>query len=297
MAATVAAAATLTLAPAALAEPAPVTGVELGTPVQKSVAVNARFDFTEAYTVGLPQLKKLRGEMWDQNVPFNKTTLRAAAAAHGLTTKEAYVNAVQIDPDLTRIAVQRAAEQPVNGVGHYRVAEGVNDWNTATIDGRRSLGENAAAGVDMAHAIYNSWGYGELAALKELKGEWGSTAGGNSDGHLHTLLNPENRYYGFGYVNVYPGGAYRDFVVAEVSHEALGGAALPEGTQNVNLYRPAKPGETPTGIQEYKERPRRDQQGANSGSSADVKSIIGIITAVISLLTVAYSFAHQMGWV
>ena len=117
MAATVAAAATLTLAPAALAETAPVTGVELGTSVQKSVAVNARFDFTEAYTVGLPQLKKLRGEMWDQNVPFNKTTLRAAAAAHGLTTKEAYVNAVQIDPDLTRIAVQRAAEQPVNGVG------------------------------------------------------------------------------------------------------------------------------------------------------------------------------------
>lgn len=294
----------LTLVPlqTANAEPAPVTGVELGTTLAGSVAVNSRFDFNDAYTIGLPQLKKLRGEMWDKNVPFNGVSIRQAAADAGLPTKDAYVNAVKIDPNLTRIAVQRAAEQHAvpdiyQQLSHDRVVSG--DLWGATIDGKQTWGENLSTG-NLASAISNGWGHGELSALERLNGNRGSI-GGQSNGHLHTLLDPANRYFGFAHVTVYNGGQYYEFASAEVSKSPLGGAALPAGRQEVNLYRPARSGETPTGEQPFraptKPVPSNPGTGLNvgggSGSSADVQTIIGIIAAVVSLLGVLAGIAQQ----
>ncbi|GAA0205595.1 CAP domain-containing protein [Corynebacterium riegelii] len=269
------------------AEPAPVTGVELGTTIDGAVAVNSRFDFTEAYTIGLPQLKKLRGEMWDINPPFNGVSLREAAFAAGLRTKEQYVNAVNIDANLTRIAVQRAAEQYATGgywgeLSHDRVRP--NDTWTATIDGKQSWAEILAAGK-MADAISQGWGYGELDALKRANGK-----SNPRNGHLHTLLNPKFHYYGFGTVNVYEGRQFYDFSAGQASEHTLGGAALPEGKQALNLYRPARDGEKPTGIQEYKEPPTGPLGG---GSSSDARTIIGIIVSIVSLLSVLAGFAQQ----
>lgn len=273
------------------AEPAPVTGVELGTTLAGSVAVNSRFDFTDAYTIGLPELKKLRGEMWDINPPFDGVPLRQAAAAAGLTTRDAYVNAVAIDANLTRIAVQRAAEQPLGGLTHDRAVR-------ATIDGRTASGEVLSGGRDMKGAISKGWGHGELAALRATNGHWS-----DKNGHLHILLNPKNRYYGFGHVNVYAGGKFYDYSAGVSSRSALGGTAVPKGKQSLNLYRPAAAGERPTGLVDYKEPPARPGTpswgtdggtvGDGQSSASDVQTIIGIIAAVVSLLSVLAGLAQQ----
>lgn len=301
LAATVVTATALTLVPqqAANAEPAPVTGVELGTTVSNSVAVNARFDFNDAYSIGLPELKKLRGEMWDKNVPFDGTSIRKAAAAVGLPTKNDYVNAVSIDPILTRIAVQRAAEQhavsdPYKRLSHDRVAAG--DTFTASVDGKRSWGENLVSG-NLANAISYSWGHNELPVLQQTNGYYG-WVGQKTNGHLHMLLAPKNRYFGFAHVNVYAGGRYYDFSSAQVSETPLGGAALPAGKQELNLYRPARSGETPTGEQPFsapaKPSPGNTGNANTSGSSAsDVQTIISIISAVITLISVLTGLAQQ----
>ena len=292
----------LTLVPqqAANAEPAPVTGVELGTSIANSVAVNARFDFNDAYSIGLPELKKLRGEMWDKNVPFDGVSIRQAAADAGLRTKNDYVNAVSIDPNLTRIAVQRAAEQRAvpdiyQQLSHDRVVSG--DLWGATIDGKQTWGENLSTG-DLASAISDGWGHGELSVLERRNGYRGSI-GGQTNGHLHTLLNPANRYFGFGHVTVYNGGRYYEFSSAEVSRTPLGGAALQAGKQEVNLYRPARVGETPSGEQQFRApaKPNLGDTGNagtdTSGSSSDVRTILSIITAVITLISVLAGVAQQ----
>lgn len=285
----------LTLVPqqAANAEPAPVTGVELGTTVSNSVAVNARFDFNDAEAIGLPALRKLRAQMWDINPPYvpygskeTGTRLQDVARKHGLSTKEAYVNALQIDPDLTRIAVQRAAEQPVGSLTHDRAVP-------AVVNGKRTGGEVLALGRNLRDAILQGWGYGELSALQSANGVWNFR-----NGHLHNLLNPADKSYGFGHVNVYADGKFYDYTAGISSSKPASGAALPAGKQELNLYRPARSGETPTGEQPFsapaKPSPGNTGNANTSGSSAsDVQTIISIISAVITLISVLTGLAQQ----
>ena len=284
----------LTLVPlqAANAEPAPVTGVELGTSLSNAVAVNARFDFSDAETVGLPALRRLRAEMWDINpayVPYGSeetgTRLQDIARKNGLTTKDAYVNAFQIDPDLTRIAVQRAAEQPLGSLTHDRAVP-------AAINGKSASGEALALGRNLEGAILQAWGHGELRALQSAGGEWNL-----SNGHLHYLLNPANRSFGFGHVSVYANGSFYEYTAGISASAAASGASLPAGKQELNLYRPARSGETPTGEQPFR-APAKPNLGNTvgtgvSGSSADVKTIISIISAVITLISVLAGVAQQ----
>ena len=105
IAATTAAATALMLAPFAAADPAPVTGVELNQPADQVIAVEAKFNLTSDQQIAMRELRKLRGDMWDRNVPFNGTTLRQAAAKHGLTSRDAYVNAAQYDAGAPEVRV------------------------------------------------------------------------------------------------------------------------------------------------------------------------------------------------
>ena len=43
--------------------------------------------------------------------------------------------------------------------------------------------------------IIDQWGKGEEKALRASSGQWTQ-----QNGHVHTLINPELRYFGFGYV-------------------------------------------------------------------------------------------------
>lgn len=289
----------LSLSPAvASAEPAPLTGVELNTTAANSVAVDATFDYGAAREDGLPALKKLRGEMWDINPYFNyssqagSTHLQDIARQYGLNTKEEYVNAVAIDNALTRIAVQRAVEASTK-FDHKR-PDGTSA-DTATFNGRSHFSENLGAGTALSEAVYRLWGYGELDGLNN-KG--GSFYGG---GHLHMLLDPRYRYFGFGEVTV-PGTEYGTYTVAKASPDAFGGSALESGKQREWLYRPAGPGENPTGVKQGTPGPVKKVPGDSAGistglggSSGDINSIIGIVFGILSLLGVVASIARQLG--
>lgn len=286
----------LSLSPAvASADPAPLTGVELNTTAANSVAVDATFDYSAAQKVGLPALKKLRGEMWDINPHFNldgkagATHLRDIATQYGMDTKEKYVNAVSIDEGLTRIAVQRAAEASTK-FEHDR-PDGTSA-DTATFNGQSHFSENIGAGTDLQEAVHRLWGHGEL---KGLNNAGGSFYGG---GHLHMLLDPRYRYFGFGEVTV-PRTEYGTYTVAKASPDAFGGTALETGMQRAWLYRPAKPGETPTGVKQGTPGPVKkvpgDSAGFDGGSSADLNQIIGIVFGILSLLGAIAGIAKQLG--
>lgn len=311
-AASVAAATALTLAPAAIpanpaalpfaaAEPAPITGVELNVDKQHAVAVDATFDPSAAADVGLPALKKLRAQMWDANPYYNHTQyagttrLQDIASAYGLTTKDAYVNAVAIDGALTRISIQRAAEQQAtSGLTHTR-PDGTRSF-TATVDAKGGFAESLSAGRDLEAAILQGWGHGELRALNAARGGWNE-----DNGHLHMMLNPKYRYYGFGEVTI-PGTKYGIYAAAHASDDAVGADYTGEA-QRVWLYRAPKPGEAATGIKEGVPGPLRadatlrELSSGDGSSAADAQRIIGIFTALITLFGVIASVAQQLGLV
>ena len=317
LAATVATSLALSLSPAiAGAEPAPLTGVELNTTAANSVAVDATFDFDAARSTGLPALKQLRGEMWDINPYFNDshtagtTRLREVARQHGLNTKEAYVNAVSIDNGLTRIAVQRAAEQGAHW-GHTR-PDGSELWS-AKVNGQQTWAESLAAGTSLERSILDSWGHGELAALNNNRGAYASGAG-----HLHMMITPKNKYYGFSEVFI-PGTKFGTYTAASVSDEngksSVESKPMDAGKQRTWLYRPAAPGENPTGIKQgapgsanqnnpapsNQNNPGPVDEKPNNGSdlsavgNVDINSIIGIVFGVLSLLGVIAGIAKQLG--
>lgn len=315
LAASVTASLALTLAPAvANAEPAPLTGVELNKNVSQSVAVDATFDYAAARNIGLPALKQLRGEMWDRNPLFNNSNTRATtrlqdvARQNGLDTKQKYVDAVAIDDGLTRIAIQRAAEQGALW-GHTR-PDGTDAF-TAKVNGRQSWGESLGAGTKLRESILQSWGRGEL---EKLNANGGAFSGGG--GHLHMMINPVNRYYGFGEVAI-PGTEYGTYTAASTSTTSGTSTPMQSGRQRVWLYRAPKAGEAPTGIKQgtpgsasqstpsqntpSQNTPGRVDQnpGAGTGTgtvtNVDINAVIGIIFGVLSLLGIIAGIAKQFG--
>lgn len=296
MVAAVSAAVALSMSPVvAHAAPAPLTGVELNGSVDQSVAVDAQFDAGDAYTVGLQALRQLRGEMWDLNPYFStdgintSTRLRDVAAKNDLDTKEAYVNAFSIDHSLTRISVQRAAEQ-MDGLSHDR-PDGTECWS-ATVDGDQSWSESLAGGTNLKNSILKSWGHGELRALNAAKG-----VHNGANGHLHMMLNPKNNYYGFGQVHI-KGSKWGTYTASQASKTPGASPQMPAGEQRVWLYRPAAQNENPTGLKDGVPGPLRDTTtpgGGLDGSSGELNSIIGIIFGVLSLLGVIAGIARQLG--
>lgn len=295
---------TLSLVPAApaFADPAPETGVETNVASSNWVAVPAEFNYADAQNSALPALKQLRGEMWDSNVPYNGSTLQAVAKSKGLNTRDAYVNAVKIDRDANSIALQRAAEQLPNSLSHSRPVRDADcqkqsvavckDAFSATVNGKRVKGENLAMspvrdGMPLSDAVSKSWGHGELAALKAAKGEWNT-----DNGHLHNLLNPDNKLFGFAGINSYSKkGKWQSFaanVVVSGTHVAEN---RPDKLVETNLYRAAVKGETPTGVVEY-EKPSQSGLGA---TAQKVLSVLGIVLGIAGVLAAIYGWLNSTG--
>ncbi|KAA8722496.1 hypothetical protein [Corynebacterium phocae] len=290
---------------AVLAAPAPVTGVETHVSTDSLVAVPARVNFADAETIGLPALKKIRSEMWDINPPWDHMPLREAAGHEGLDTKEKYVNAVAIDPELTKLAVQRSAEfipaggHRYGGLVHTRPFIECSAACLPPSDIPSS--ENLALakndfGNAMYDAIYHQWGHRELKNLQRRDGAFALDSG-----HLYNLLDPTRRWYGFGSPMVYIDGKWYGSSAAVATSFPLGNSVLEDKEIRDNLYRSALKGETPTGIIAYTEPPEPsedDHYQEDRGSSAS--NVIGIIVGIISLLAVVAKvvspYMHRFGF-
>lgn len=275
LAATTSAAAALTLAPFAAADPAPVTGVELNQPAGQVVAVEAKFNLTSDQDTAMRELRKLRGDMWDRNVAFDGMTLRQAAAKQGLKTRQAYVDAAQYDAGLSRVALQRGAEaaqffrheRPYNAT----CTANCGDTGTATYKGKAGAGENLHSAANMGKAMQD-WGYGEVGDLVRANGHFNT-----GNGHLHNLLDPQLKRYGFASVVTAEG---------EASVTAAGwttaGSERIEGEQNTVLHRPANGRETPNTT------PKKLVFGGSS--PRDIVAIITAVLTVLSVLQALYKF-------
>ena len=287
------AATALVVAPAASADPAPVTGVELNQPADQVVTFEAKFDLTRDNEIALQKVRELRADMWDRNVPFNGETLQYAAKVNGLKTKEAYVNDVRIDHGYALIALQRALEE-AGGIDHDRpynetCSNECGSLWTATIQGEQPFGENLSGEEDMAKAMHG-WGYDELDALYDSNGQFN-----NANGHLYNLINPDRTWFGVASVRTAEGTAS----AWEAAGKASGVTAFPEGARTEALARPANNGETPSTKAvplPKKSTPSRGQgtQGTVSlGGGSETEKIIGIIFAIIGVLAGIYSFVKQ----
>ncbi|MDU0479484.1 Rib/alpha-like domain-containing protein [Staphylococcus chromogenes] len=227
------------------AEPALVTGVELGVPTDQTIGAAAEVNFAASRTVGIPALKQLRGQMWDLNVPFDGQPLRVVAASHGLASRDAYVNAVRSDAALTAIAVQRAFEETVPPLDHDRPGPMSSTWSATYGDEGSMSAENLAWGYqqhDLKYMITEMWGQGELDELRNNRGyRYPETSG-----HLHTLIDPQNRYFGFGYVHVPNAlGTWEYSGAARASSSPYAADQIPDVDRKLNLYRATNYGEQP----------------------------------------------------
>lgn len=312
-------AATATLAPTAVAHAAqaPITYVETNHTQDQWVAVDSTFDWFAARDIGLDALKQIRGEAWDQSLPFDGESIRTVAQRNGLTSRSAYVNAVSIDENLVRTAVQRAMEETTaSGIDHVRpynatcrpTTKDCKEVWSAKANGQAFHAENLALDRDLRSAILEGWGRGEIADLKASNGF--QTA---SNGHLRTLMNPQYRAYGFADVTAKTNGGSRRAQSTAASFEVLTPhtGSLPGGTQHVWLYRAANGSEQPTGLKngtppvtqpDYPgENPTIPLPGgenssiSSEGDNSQISTILGVISGLVGLGVVIYNILIALG--
>ena len=136
-------------------------------------------------SAAIETVKELRALSWEQNLPYNGTSLQAL-----YPDKDAYVSAVYWAPGLAEAAQIRAKEQE-NGLDHTR--PNGTEWSTVFSQTPSPAGEILAKGQSSIYsAITDSWGAGEVQALIDAQG-----FSNGANGHLHNLLNIDLKYIGF----------------------------------------------------------------------------------------------------
>ena len=137
-------------------------------------------------SAAIETVKELRALSWEQNLPYNGTSLQAL-----YPDKNAYVSAVYWAPGLAEAAQIRAKEQE-NGLDHHTRPNGT-EWSTVFSQTPSPAGEILAKGQSSIYsAITDSWGAGEVQALIDAQG-----FSNGANGHLHNLLNIDLKYIGF----------------------------------------------------------------------------------------------------
>ncbi|MGF0039687.1 CAP domain-containing protein [Peptoniphilaceae bacterium SGI.131] len=157
----------------------------------KVIRVKAKIDSNSVRNQSIELIKIVRAEMYDKNVPLFGRTLREVAKEAGYNTKEEYVNSINWDTSLERIAIQRAVETAYHkNIAHMR-ATGEDIFSAVDIEGKiYGFAENLAWYPDYESAFYG-WTYGELQALIDANGETNS-----QNGHLVTIINPSYTVFG-----------------------------------------------------------------------------------------------------
>lgn len=173
------------------------TGIVLSSEpeVNKVVKLKGNIDSASINAYAIDAVKKVRSDMYDKNVPFNGKTLRQVVSELGYTSKAAYINDVRWNTTAERVAIQRAAETAYhNKFGHIR-ANGENIFTAKDIEGLTSFyyfcSENLAWYPSFSSA-FEAWTYGELEDLLAANG-----VANGENGHLHNIINPSSRFFGF----------------------------------------------------------------------------------------------------
>ena len=183
-----------------------VTGVVLKTEsnleATKTVSYSTTLSQAQLKPDAIQALKQLRGQMWDENVPFDGSTLQQVAKSKGYNSKDEYVNGFTWDADLEKIAIQRAAESAVHGEIDHKRTNSDDIFSAIVKSTSRSMNAEILAwgSQSISDAIIKNWGNGEKQALIDNQGNWNP-----KNGHLYTLINPKFKAYGFAYI---PEGPY-----------------------------------------------------------------------------------------
>ena len=155
------------------------------TKVDVSLALGERSTGVAIADTAMNLLRELRGDMWDQNVPFNGSTIQEEAVNAGYSTRDEYVNAPKWDSVLQADVDTRLDELNQTGMTHSR-PDGAAELQGATL-------ENLSSMRDLTLS-FQLWGPNELDALKATNGEFD----GATNGHLYNFLNPNAKSYAFG---------------------------------------------------------------------------------------------------
>lgn len=154
-----------------------------------------------AYTATwIQQVRDLRAQMWDSNVPYQSfqhrgSTIQEVATSAGYT-RDTYINALVWDGGMEDEAMTRAAEQYAR-MGHTR-PNGAEPGSPVRTDIAGDRGENLLQGDTPLNAI--AWwstknlpgkNFSELDDLIANKGMFSYY-----NGHLYALLNPDFKSFG-----------------------------------------------------------------------------------------------------
>lgn len=151
----------------------------------------------------LEALKKIRSEMWDENVLYSLdenpgTRLRDVLETEGITSKEEYVNAISWSRGLESIALQRAFEQlPFKDSLSHTRPDG-SSFFTASLKDPSSSGEILASNTRpvSANVSFDQW-YSEYPDLLASEGVVTS-----ANGHLHIILDPSFKSFAYASINL-----------------------------------------------------------------------------------------------
>lgn len=204
--------------------------VSLGTGTVKSITVN--LTQTTVKNEALTGLYNLRKDMYARNPKFNGQPLQDYLRAKGITSSEQYATLPKWDDALERIAIQRAVETGVHKkYSHIRVNGEAPLEAVDQATGTRMQSEIIQWGYGMTDALTqsNAFAYGELNALNDVNGY-----SNNNNGHLHTLLDPDYRYYGFASIGRpdFPYGRVTLGVASSTTRTTSNGSGL-DGTYTV----------------------------------------------------------------
>ena len=161
------------------------------------------------------QLRELRARAWDANLPLNGASLRDVAP-----DRTAYINGMSWSRGLEHVALQRAAEENFD-FDHQR-AGGAEAW---TAKPGAFSAENLTS-TTMSEAIANwSTDGGSNSEWNKLIRSNGYFT--NGTGHLHNMLNPDNRYFAQAQVGNTTAGHYSTERVSGAPERLEGRHAFP----------------------------------------------------------------------
>lgn len=161
------------------------------------------------------QLRELRAQAWDVNLPFDGARLRDVAP-----DRTAYINGMTWNRGLEHTALQRAAEENFD-FDHYR-AGGAEAWTVKS--GAFSAENLTAASMDSAIASWSTDG-GSQSEWNGLIRSNGFFYGGA--GHLYNMLNPANHYFAQAQVGSTTAGHYSEHAVSGTPERFEGRHAFP----------------------------------------------------------------------
>ncbi|MFU2193651.1 hypothetical protein [Streptococcus pluranimalium] len=171
-------------------------GISLGENIRQVMSYPVTLQQAQVKAEAMEYLRKLRLDMYQNvNPKFNGQNLRSYLASLGITSAEQYANSFTWDEKLERMAIQRALETGVHKqIAHARTNASQVFSAKDEKSGQGYSGEIIQWGYGMKDSLTkgNAFAYGEVEDLNKANGY-----SNMANGHLHNLLDPANKAYGF----------------------------------------------------------------------------------------------------